>query len=151
MNLGIVVNNLGNSDQSLEVINLINYINEKDNKVSPCIFFQNNIPNIVDPNCLTMNISGLSNFKGKVVAFGLDSAQIVNENNSPTENWLFLWDLPWLYTVMSYEICQRMLSNFKILVRSESHKNNVENYTGRKDIQVIDTLDDLYKCLIKTR
>lgn len=146
MNIALIVNNLGNSEQSYEVLQLASKLSEANNTLSPCIFFQNTIPSILEPPCLCMNITGISNFKGKAVAFGMDSASIVINNNTNTENWLVLWDIPWLYTIMNYEACISILSSFNIVVRSESHKKIVENYTGRNDIKVLDDLSELIKC-----
>lgn len=147
MNIGLVVNNLGNSEQSYEVIQLANKISETSNSLVPSIFFQNIMSNILEPSCLCMNITGISNFKGKVVAFGLDSASVIVNNNTNTENWLVLWDIPWLYAVINYPNCIEILKRFKIIVRSQSHKDIVENYTGRNDIQVFEDMNELIKCL----
>ena len=147
MNIGLVVNNLGNSEQSYEVIQLANKMSETSNSLVPSIFFQNIMPNVLEPTCLCINITGLSNFKGKIVAFGLDSANIVANNNTNTENWVVLWDIPWLHSIINYSVCVEILKKFKIAVRSESHKNIVQNYTGRSDIQVIENINELIKCL----
>jgi hypothetical protein len=148
MNLGIVVNNLGNSEQTYEILDLVNRISEKDNKIVPQIFFQNVVNQMMQPTCLSMNITGVSNFKGIAVAFGLDSAQVLSNNNSRTDNWLVLWDLPWLYNVINYPICIQLMKNFKIIVRSEDHKEVVKNFTGRDDIFVAKNADELLTCLI---
>lgn len=148
MNLGFVVNNLGGCEQNFELLQLITKIGAETNKVSPYIFYQNLIPPMTPPNCFMMNIIGLSNFTGKAVCFSFDTAQIVLSNNSHTDNWLFLWDIPWLNQVMSYEACRSILDKFKIVVRSESHKKVVQNFTNRSDIYVAENMDELYKCLI---
>jgi hypothetical protein len=94
-----------------------------------------------------MNISGLSSFDGKVVCFDLNSSESVYNNNSNTENWLYLWDLPWLGNLLNYTACLNLLNKFKIVARSESHKQNIENFTGRSDIYLAKDMDELYKCL----
>jgi hypothetical protein len=147
MNLAFIVNNLGVSEQNYQIINLVEKINKTTNHVIPHIFFENLAPPLVNPNCLTMNISGLSNFNGKVVCFDINSSQSVYNNNSNTENWLYLWDLPWLGNLLHYTACLNLLSKFKIVARSESHKQNIENFTGRSDIYLAKDMDELYKCL----
>jgi hypothetical protein len=147
MNLAFIVNNLGVSEQNYQIINLVEKINKTTNHAIPHIFFENLAPPLVNPNCLTMNISGLSNFGGKVVCFDINSAQSVYNNNSNTENWLYLWDLPWLGNLLHYTACLNLLSEFKIVARSESHKQNIENFTGRSDIYLAKDMDELYKCL----
>jgi len=148
MNIGFVVNHLGNSEQTYEIINLINRISASNNRLTPYIFFQNIINQFLQPPCLSMNITGISNFKGKAVAFGLDSAQIIKNNNSSTSNWLVLWDIPWLYNVINYPMSIELMKDFKIIVRSEDHRDIVKNFTGRDDIIVAKNADELLKCLM---
>ena len=147
MNIGFVVNNLSNSEQNYELLKLISSMNDKSNKAVPYIFFQNMFPPVGEPNCLAMNILGLSNFQGKLVAFGIDSAQTVAQNNSPTENWIFLWDIPWLTTPVNYAACIDLLNKFNILVRSESHKAILENFIPNKKVTVVKDMEDLVQCL----
>jgi hypothetical protein len=147
MNLAFIVTNLGPSEQNYQIVNLVDKINESTNEVVPHIFFQDLLPPITHPKCVTMNISGLSDFSGKTVCFDLIASQSVYNNNSNTENWLYLWDLPWLGNVLHYTSCLNLLSSFKIVARSESHKKNIENFTGRSDIYLAKDMDELYKCL----
>ena len=147
MNIGIVVNNLGNSEQNYDVLQLIEKINSDSNKMSPCLFFQNVIPSIISPPCLNMNITGISNFKGKMLAVGLDSAQVVYNNHANTENWLLLWDIPWITSILNYDSVYDIMSKFKIIVRSQSHYDIVKNYTNRNDITIAANVDEIYKCL----
>jgi hypothetical protein len=148
MNLSFVVNNLGNSEQNYEMIKLANSIATSSNMIVPNIFYHNIVPPVMPLACLNMNISGLSGMTGKTISFDLESAQTVIATGSTTENWLYLWDLPWLYSILNYPLCLELLSRFKIVVRSNSHKDNAENFTGRKDIIVAENMDKLYSCLI---
>lgn len=148
MNLSFVVNNLGNSEQNYQMINLVNKIVSNNNKTVPNIFYHNIMPPVIPIQCLNMNISGLSGMTGKTVSFDIESAQTVIGTGTPTENWLYLWDLPWLYSVLNYPVALELLSKFKIAVRSDSHKINIENFTGRQDIFVAKDMDEFYKCLI---
>jgi hypothetical protein len=148
MNLGFIVNNLGGCEQNFEILNLVTSIGAETNNISPYIFYQNLIPPMTPPNCFMMNIVGVSNFTGTAVCFNLDTAQILLYNNSHTDNWLFLWDIPWLTQVMAYDVCLDILSKFKIVVRSESHQTVVKNFTNREDIYIAKNMEELYKCLI---
>ena len=147
MNIGLVLNNIGNSEQNYEVIQLANKISAMGNTLVPSIFFQNVLNYMVEPSCLCMNITGISNFKGKLVAFDLDSANIILNNNTNTENWLMLWDIPWLHSTINYNACIEIMENFNIVVRSQSHKEIVENYTGKNNVRIIEDMDELIKCL----
>lgn len=147
MNLGFVVNDIGNSERNYKLLKLIDKIPDKNNDIIPYIFFQNIAPPAVEPSCLMMNILGITNFSGKVVAMDLESAQVVLNNNANTENWLFLWDLPWLHNVINYVSCLDILKNFNLIVRSEEHKLIIENYTGSNNIYLVKDMDDLLTCL----
>jgi hypothetical protein len=98
-----------------------------------------------------MNISGLSGFTGVGVAFGLDGVDLLHKNNSNTENWVFFWDIPWLDMIVDFCACADILTNFKIVARSESHKKIIKNFTGRDDIYLIENMDELYTCLTQKK
>lgn len=147
MNLGFVVPNLANSDMAYELLNFVNPLGDTRNDIAVSVFTQNVMPPVIQPGCLMMNISGLAGYRGKVVAIGLDSADILYKNNSNTDNYLLFWDLNWLYNVMNYEVCIDLLKHFKIFARSESHKEAIRNLTGRNDITVIKSFEDLLPCL----
>lgn len=143
MNVAFIVNNLGNSELTYDLIKEIN----KSPDISSNIFFQNHLPPIIIPECLSMNISGLSGFKGKAVAFDLQSAALIDETNCKTENILYLYNLEWLYNVINYKMCVDLLNKFKIYARSASHKNIIQNFTGRKDIEVVGSMKEFFECL----
>jgi hypothetical protein len=148
MNIGFVINNIANSDLAFDLLNTLHTEGEKSNNNSYYIFYQNISPPVMSLPCLAMNITGLANFKGKAVALNLESAEVLSKNNSQTKNYLYLWDLPWLNSVVNYEMCVDLLNNFTVIVRSESHKQNLYNYTGRNDILIAESVTELLKCLI---
>jgi len=151
MNIAFVIDNLANSQIAYEVIQFVNSCTKKKNNINPMIFFQNNAPPVINPACMSMNISGLSGFRGIAVAVGLESLDIVEKNNSSTKNWLFVWDLQWLHSTVDYCRCLEALKHFNIVCRSESHKKVVKNFTGRNDIFVAYDADGLYECLMQTK
>ena len=146
MSTCFVVNNLGNSELSYDLLKFI-----ENKKLNTCIFFQNTLPPIISPKCMVMNITGLSGFTGTAIATDLDSAMVLHNNNSNTDNWIYLYDLPWTHSVIDYETCLFLLKNFKIITRSDSHKKNLENFTSRSDIYLAKNMDELYKCLTLTK
>lgn len=147
MNIGFVVKDLGNSEVYYDLIKEIGQRSEQTNKINSCIFFQNLVPNLMIPYCMTMNITGLSNFMGHAVAIDLESALILDSNISNTTNWIYITNLEWLNSILNFEICSKMLENFKIVARSESHKKNIQNFTGRDDIYIAKDISELYTCL----
>jgi|LakMenE01Jun11ns_1017448.scaffolds.fasta_scaffold9286384_1 hypothetical protein len=142
MNLGFVVNNLGNSELNYDLLKEINSRPE----ISQCIFFQNHMPSILIPECLTMGVYGLSNFKGVAVAFDLQSASIISQTNCKTKNYLYLYNIEWLYASINYQAAIELLKNFTIFARSESHKKIIENYCGQ-EVKVVKSIKGLIECL----
>lgn len=147
MNIGFVVKDLGNSEVSYDLIKQIGEKSEQTNTISSYIFFQNLVPNLMIPYCMTMNITGLSNFTGHAVAIDLEPALILDNNISNTTNWIYITNLEWLNSILNFEICSKILENFKIVARSESHKKIIRNFTGRDDIYIAKDISELYTCL----
>jgi hypothetical protein len=100
------------------MIKLANSVSTSSNMIVPNIFYHNIVPPVMPLACLNMNISGLSGMTGKTISFDLESAQTVIATGSTTENWLYLWDLPWLYSILNYPLCLELLSRFKIVVEA---------------------------------
>jgi hypothetical protein len=95
-----------------------------------------------------MNISGLSSFSGIAIATSLETADLLYRNNSNTKNYLYLWDLQWLYNSVNYEACVNILDSFeKIFVRSESHQKIVKNYINKNNIVIAKNVGEIIKCL----
>jgi hypothetical protein len=142
MNISFVVNNLSNSELSYELISAVN----KNSDCSNAIFFQNNLPSVIQPECLTMNITGLSGSKGKAVAFDLESAAILLQTNTKTTNYLYLYDLEWLFKPINYVVARQLMDNFTVFARSEDHASVISNFLNKK-VEVIAGLEDLFQCL----
>lgn len=142
MSIAFIVNNLSNSELNYDLIKEIN------NRPDMCsnIFFQNHMPSILTPECLTMTVYGLSGFKGKAVAFDLQGASIINQTNCKTENFIYMYNLEWLYNTINYSLAIDLLKNFKIFARSESHKKIIENYCDNK-VDVVQSIKGLFECL----
>jgi hypothetical protein len=147
MNIGFVVKNLGNSEMSHDLIKTIGKISDESNRITPYIFFQDLIPSVMTPYCMTMNSTGLSSFTGDVVAIDIESAMVLYNNISNTDNWIYFYNIHWLNAVVNFELCSKVLENFKIVARSESHKKIIRNFTGRDDIYIAKDMNGLFECL----
>lgn len=142
MTLSFVVNNLANSELAYNLIQSVN----KHPEVSSNIFFQNNLPTIIQPECLTMNLTGLSGLRGKAIAFDLESAMIIDNANINTENYIYLYDLEWLFKPINFVQAATLMNKFTVFARSESHSKVISNFLN-KPIAVIDSVENLFKCL----
>jgi hypothetical protein len=151
MNIAFIIDNLANSQVSYDLVSFVNGFTKRSNDYNPVIFFQNNLPPVISPACMSMNISGLSGFTGTAVAIGLDSMDMLYKNNSRTDNWVLFWDIQWLDAVVDFCACINILKDFKIVARSESHRKIIKNFTGRDDIYLINNMDELYTCLTQKK
>lgn len=142
MNFSFVVNNLSNSELSYSLIRAIN----NNSNFSNNIFFQNNLPPIIQPECLTMNLTGLSGMTGKTVSFDLECASIVDSANINTENYIYLYDLEWLYKPINYIQAKNLMNKFTIFARSETHASVISNFLD-KEVRVVSSVEELFKCL----
>ena len=148
MNLTFLLNNIGNSDLTYHCLNLIDDLSS-DNKVSTGIIYKNLLPQLAKPKCITMNISALSYINGNVITTDLETAEILMKNRSNTNNYLYLWNIDWLYDVINYDAALNILNSFKLIARSERHKEIIENYSGIQNIPVVHDFNwsELQKCL----
>jgi hypothetical protein len=149
MNVTFLLNNLGNSDLTYNCLNLVSELSS-DNTVSTGIIYKNLLPQLSKPKCITMNISALSYINGNVIAMDLETADILMKNRSNTTNYLYLWNIDWLYDVINYDTALNILHSFKLIARSERHKEIITNFSGIQDIRVVNDFDkkELMSCLI---
>lgn len=149
MNVTFLLNNLGNSDLTYNCLNLVSELSS-DNTVSTGIIYKNLLPQLSKPKCITMNISALSYINGNVIAMDLETADILMKNRSNTTNYLYLWNIDWLYDVINYDTALNILYSFKLIARSERHKEIITNFSGIQNIRVVNDFDkkELMSCLI---
>lgn len=143
MNLSFVVNNLGNSELSYKLIKAINHHPE----ISSNIFFQNNLPTVIQPECLTMNLTGLSGMTGKAIAFDLESAMIISNASINTKNYIYLYDLEWLFKPIDFVVARTLMDKFNIFARSDAHAVVISNFLN-KQVPVVENIEELFRCLI---
>lgn len=142
MSLSFVVNNLGNSELSYKLIKAVNSHPE----ISSNIFFQNNLPTVIQPECLTMNLTGLAGLTGSAVAFDLESAMIIDSANINTKNYLYLYDLEWLFRPIDFVVARRLMDKFNVFAKSDSHAVVISNFLNKR-VPVVESIEELFRCL----
>ena len=143
MKIGCVVNNLANSEINYQMIKFFN----QNKNYSPYIFICNHITPIINPEFYTGNITTLSNFNNKVIVFDLECLDLVKSSKINGDIYIYLQEMEWLYKNINYEKAISLLSNVKIAVRSDSHKNIVSNYLGDSEVRVFEKFEDFMLCL----
>lgn len=149
MNITYVINNLGNSDLSYYCIKNISDIS-KDTMYSVGILYKNLFPPIREIDCAVMNISAISSISGKAIATDLETLELLSKTTSKTDKYFYVWNLEWLFAPYDYFAIRHFMRDVKLIARSESDKQIIENYTGKScDFIVKDfNWEELKKCLI---
>lgn len=142
MNLSFVVKSLGNSELSFDLISTINKHPEHSNS----IFYQNILPPVLEPLCLTTNITSLNSANGICVCFDLDCANIIRSSGLPTRNVLYLYNLEWFQTPVNYIAARSLLDQFEVYAPNEKYAESLSNYMDKK-ITAIESIESLYKWL----
>jgi hypothetical protein len=96
MNIGLVTNNLGLNDRSLNVIVCLNKMAE--NNYNPVAFVRNIEPYPISPLFCILKQSEVFSFNGTLIAMDIESARLVLANVSSKRKIYYLWDLEWVFT-----------------------------------------------------
>jgi hypothetical protein len=112
----------------------------KDTDYCPCILFTNMSAPVMDIPFATMNIHNITHFNGVCIATDLESADIVRKSNNRMDRYLYIWDLEWLRRTMKFEQVVEILRDpkLKLIARSESHKEVIENYCNREVCGIVE-------------
>lgn len=148
MNIGFLVDGVGNSDLSYYLLKLINEKLLGNNVYSPVIFYKVLQPPVVNPLCLMLNVSSVNDFKGIAIATDLQTADTISKSHSVASKWLYLWDLDWLTEVVNYDSAVELMQQFNIICRSPSHQSLIKNFCG-KEATIVENFDwdQLKTCL----
>lgn len=141
--ISFVVNNLGHSELSYDLIRTVNKHPENSNS----IFYQNVSKPPIVPKCLVSNLTSLPLINGTAVVFNLECAQLLNNAGCKTRNILYLYDMEWLFKPISFMFARNLLKNFEIFTIKESYAELVRNYSNGH-VTVIPTIEELYDCLM---
>lgn len=142
MNISFIVNNLGNSELTFDLISTVNAHPEHSN----AIFYQNILPPVIEPQCLATNLTSLNAITGTAIAFDLESAQALDASGTPTKNVLYLYDLEWFYKPINFLVAKNLMSRFKIYTVNDKYASILANYLN-EPVSVCETMEKLYKCL----
>lgn len=137
MKLAAIVDDLLQSQSSFYLIKNFNKLD------GPFCFYKNPSSLTVPANFSIMSVSYLPYFSGTVISTNIESAQIALSSSANIDNYIYLWDLNWMRESSPYEDNVDVLrnENLRILARSHSHKNIIENYCNREVYDIIEDWD----------
>lgn len=108
-----------------------------DNINHDCVAFIKNMSSpCIKPNFSVMFCHEMWHFDGYLIATDLDSAEQISKIVSPAKKMFYVWDLEWLRRhnnkdyVRNVDIYRN--PELKLVVRSESHANELSKYCNRK-------------------
>ena len=132
-NIAAIVDSLGPSQSSFYLIKQFNDL-IKSVDYSPVCFYNNITNPVVTPFFSCMNASGLSSFEGLAISTSIETAGLLLNTSSKVDRCMYVWDLEWLRTPLDFENSISIFRhpNLKIIARSQSHKDIIENYTNKK-------------------
>ena len=106
---------------------------------------------VLPPFFSCMNISFFSNFKGDAIATSIETANLLLKTNNSCNRYLYLWDMEWLRNPLAFETMSEIMNDerIKLIARSDSHKDLIENFCNREVIGIVDdwNVDQLQELL----
>lgn len=104
--------------------------------------FYNNLSSYaINPLFAIMGVHHAHSFyDGKLICTTLSNLDIILKINTSCERYLYVWDLEWLRGQSRYMDSVRLMRNpkVKILARSKSHAEAIENYCNKSVHAIVD-------------
>lgn len=144
MKLGITVSSLGPNQLAYHTIKNLNLHLDVRPDLDPIVFYENNIRPCLPMNFASMQIYEAWGYDGIVVATSLSNAHKLLEFPASTAKFFYVWDLEWLrLQFKQYRSLVQIYRNpdLKLIARSESHKDIIEDCWNTKVVGVVDNLD----------
>ncbi len=141
--LGILVNNLGPSQLSFEILIRAN---KYSNDLDFVLFYQNLCRPCFNLTSAAMQINEIYSFPGPAIATDLSTANTLIAAPSPVRKYFYVWDLEWIRMPQkNYESLAHIYQNpeLQLIARSGSHKKLLENCWNRTNILTASSFDDI--------
>jgi hypothetical protein len=152
MKLSVALNNLGPNQLAYNVIKNFNKASENQVGIDFLAFYENFSPPCFAPNFAVMQIYEGWSYNGIVVATSLSTASKALSFPSSAAKFFYVWDLEWIR--MKHKYAKELYSiyrnpNLKLIARSKSHKNLIEDCWNTKVVGIVDdfNLNELLLCL----
>lgn len=139
MKIAAVINDLGPSQKAFYLVKEFNKMCASA-KMSCSAFVNTCGVFVTKPLFSCMSIAFFSEYNGVSIATTIEEAKTILETSNNSEKYLYLWDLPWTEQPVDHdEFCKIMRDpRLKIIARSASHAQNIENFCNKKAVGVVD-------------
>lgn len=141
--LGILVDNLGTSQLSYNIIKNINeYLRKNKNVIDPIVFYDTLQYTCLTPLFSTMNAVECWGYTGNIITTSVKMAYKISKLPHNIKTYLYVWDLEWLRAPrLAYEYYSEIYCNFPLIARSNEHAAILKNNWNANVIDVNDNFD----------
>lgn len=139
INIAALLNDLGPSQKAFYFIKSFNELS-KDPNFSCAAFTCNIGVPVTKPLFSCSSVACFSDYFGIAIATTLAEAEMLLKSNNKSKKYLYLWDLEWVRNPVNFsQACNILLDNrLKIITRSKSHSQIVENFCNKKPIGIVE-------------
>jgi hypothetical protein len=139
MNIAAVVKDLSISQNSFYMIKEFNKL-ITNTDISVGAFFQRSAIPPVDALFGCKMASFINGYQGVLIATSLELAEMCIKSASKTSKYLYIWDMDWLENPVYFDTAMKIMrhKDMKILARSRSHADCIDNFCNRKPIGIVD-------------
>lgn len=144
MKAGIVINNIGVSQLSYNMIKKLNARVRANPMESWTLFFENPYPYISSPLCPLMQAFETNGFHAPVIATSLVSARKLINTIGPTRKLFYVWNLEWLTPhILPYDYYAPVYTSPKLelIARNQEHVSIIQNCFNRDVLCTVDDFD----------
>jgi hypothetical protein len=139
INITAVLEDLGPSQKAFYFIKNFNELSRDPN--FSCSAFLCNIGAPVTKALFSCSsVSFFSDYFGTAISTTIAEADMLLKSNNNSKKYLYLWDMEWLVNPMNYsQVCNILLDKrLKIIARSKSHAQIIENFCNKKPIGIVE-------------
>ena len=138
-NIAAVVNDMGPSQKSFYMIKEFNKAAQNVSLSVTAFFNQTALP-VTRPLFCCQNIAFFSGYHGHAICTTLSEAEMVLKSNNNSTKYLYLWDMDWLIQPVHFMTAANVMRDerLKIISRSESHSQIIENFCNKSPIAIVD-------------
>jgi len=142
MNIAAVVKDRSMSQNSFYMIKAFNSALSNPS-VSAGAFYQRSSIPATQPLFGTKICSHLASYQGVVIATSLELAEMCLKVSSNIDIYLYIWELDWLDNPVYFDTAMSIIRDerIKILARSQSHADCIENFCNKQPVAIIDNWD----------
>lgn len=150
LNIAAVVDNLGPSQNSFYLVKQFNKALSSTNLCVSAFIQRFTIP-VATALFSCKSVSFISGYHHNLIATSISDANLILNSNNASSKFLYLWDLEWLYNPTGFINNVNILrdNRLKIIARSESHAQMIENYSNKSVVGIVDdwNLDSLIRII----